>query len=164
MIRITIDTREQQAWSFPEGLVLASRGTLLSGDYAIQDDRGFAVERKSVNDLVGTLTTGWARFLEELARMEEFAFPNKVIIVEGTLTDIIDRKYNHPKVVPKYIINQIARLTLKGCSVLFCDNPISAAGMAYAILLKRYEQLEEEFESVRDGSNDNDPQDPIPKA
>jgi len=164
MLRIAIDTREQQPWAFPEELAKCERIGLLAGDYAIYGDQQFSIERKSVNDLVGTVTSGWHRFLEEIGRMEDVASPAKVVIVEGNLEDILEHRYDHPKVIPRFVVNQIARLTLRGVAVVFAGNPISAAGMAYAILNKRYEQLVEEFESVRDGSNDNDPTDHIPQA
>ena len=69
MLRIVIDTREQQPWHFPRHLAAVSRGTLSAGDYALEGDRGFAIERKSLPDFVGTISSGWERFRRELERM-----------------------------------------------------------------------------------------------
>lgn len=139
MLKITVDTREQQPWAFPDHLAAVNRGTLRAGDYALDGDYGFAVERKSLNDFVGTLSSGWDRFLKQLMRMASHA--TKVIIVEGSLVEVIKHEYNHPKVKPVFILKRIAELTMLGVSVLFADNPITAAGLCFSILKRRAEEI-----------------------
>jgi ERCC4-type nuclease len=141
LLNIVIDTSEQQPWHFPGHLAVVSLGNLNTGDYALADDQGFAIERKSVNDFTGTTSTGWKRFLNEIERMEQ-DFPASVVIVEGNIMQIVNHEYNHPKVLPPFLFKQIAILTLKRVSVLFADNPITAAGLAYTILKERSRQLE----------------------
>lgn len=139
MIHILIDTREQTPWSFPPELVKATRATLPAGDYALEGDQyNFAIERKSLDDFVGTITSGWDRFCAELAIMQSFS--DKVVIVEGSFSEIIYHKYNHPSVPPKFVIRRIAELTLAEVHVLFADDPISAAGLAWKIFEVRKKQ------------------------
>lgn len=145
MLRITIDTREITAWSFPPGYATTERGTISAGDYALQgDEANFAVERKSLSDFVGTVSTGWDRFRRELGRMAEAGFPARIIIVEGSFAQIVDHpdEYNHPQVTPAFVRSRIAHLAIEGVQVLFADNAHYAAYMAWGILKARQEQLD----------------------
>ncbi len=141
-ITITIDTREQQPWAFRD-MADTERGTLSAGDYALKGDSGFAVERKSLDDFTGTISTGWPVFLRELDRMDASFFPAKPVIVEADWAQVINHAYNHPEVDPPFVLKRVAELTLRGVSVMFCSNPVSAAGLCWRILYERYLQLEE---------------------
>ncbi|MFA7462979.1 MAG: ERCC4 domain-containing protein, partial [Anaerovoracaceae bacterium] len=127
MIKIIIDTREQTPWHFPPELASVSRGTLRTGDYALAGDPLYAIERKSLDDFVGTISSGWERFTKEIERMDALAA--RTVIVEASINDIQEHNYNHPRVPPGFILKRIAELSLRNVSVLLCDNPISAAGM-----------------------------------
>lgn len=86
MIIIT-DTREQLPyWT-------TTRGTLIVGDYTTKKLKGvFHIERKSLGDLYGTLTSGNHRFKAELFR----AAYHRIIIevyVEGTRDNFINKKF-----------------------------------------------------------------------
>lgn len=139
MLTIIIDTREQTPLSFPGHLVRSVRGTLRAGDYALMNDCGFAIERKSADDFVGTISTGWDRFQREIDRMADY--PAKVIIVEASFSDIINHQYNHPAVPPSFVCKRISELVMQGVCVLFADNPVSSAGLCYKILKERNRQL-----------------------
>lgn len=140
MITIIIDTRESMPWAFPEHLAKSVRGTLRAGDYALMNDCGFAIERKSASDFAGTISTGWERFQREIERMADY--PAKVIIVEASFSDIISHNYDHPSVPPSFVCKRIAELVMQGVCVLFADNPVSAAGLCYKILKERMKQIE----------------------
>ncbi len=150
MITITIDTREQTPWHFPPDQANVRRGTLKTGDYALDGDAGFAIERKSLDDFIGTISSGWARFCRELARMGDW--PAKVIIVEGRLTDvvfwqdasgnIIYPDHQHPLCAPSFVLKRIAELTMRGASVLLAETPELASALAYKILIERQRSLE----------------------
>ena len=140
ILEIVIDTREQTPWHFPEWLGEVSRGTLPTGDYALHGDSLLAIERKSLNDFVGSVSSDWRRFSEEIDRML-LNMIAAIVIVEGSMLDIMDHNYDHPEVKPLFICKQIAQLTLRGVCVLFADNPTLAAGMAYRILKNRKDQI-----------------------
>lgn len=85
---ITIDTREQQPWLFRglttrtwEWMVPCSKGGLAQGDYAITNyESELVIERKSLEDLYGTLTTGRDRFKRELERISDCCRMGAVVV------------------------------------------------------------------------------------
>ena len=150
MIHVVIDTREKRPWAFPPHLVRAEMGTLRTGDYALKGDMQFAIERKSLDDFLGTISSGWERFLREIGRMEGSGFCAKVIIVEGNFEQVcftevedtlIHPDHHHPQITPQFIAKRIADLTFLNVSVLFCGNSQYAAGMALAILRARHYEI-----------------------
>ncbi|MGC4016586.1 MAG: hypothetical protein QM755_19005 [Luteolibacter sp.] len=59
----------------------AERGTLQSGDYSIAGlEHDFAIERKSIPDLLGSVTRQRDRFERELHRLRGFAFARLLIV------------------------------------------------------------------------------------
>lgn len=151
MLRIIIDTREQTPWGFPDDEAIAVRGTLSTGDYAIEGDNKFCIERKSLDDFLGTIAGGWERFNREFDRMNEAGHIAKVVIVESDFIEccfqelngkLIAPRHNHPMIQPAFVVARIADLTLRGISVLFAHDPIIAAGMALTIFRHRQRQLD----------------------
>lgn len=63
-LRVLIDTREQRPWTFSRDTT-SEFVTLTEGDYSFAgySDR-VRIERKSLADLVGSITTGRERFLD----------------------------------------------------------------------------------------------------
>ena len=148
MIHIVVDTREQRPWSFDESTVETTVGTLKTGDYQLLGDDRFGIERKSLDDFVGTITSGWARFNRELGRMDRW--DAKVIIVESDFRSccyceregvIIPPIHSHYRITPQFIMKQIADLTMRQVSVLFAGDANLATNLAYRIFKKRHEEL-----------------------
>lgn len=139
-IEIDIDTREKQAWYFPEGFAKTRRVCLSYGDYCLRGDTGFVIERKSLDDYTASVSTNWIRFSKELKNILEI-YGNGIVIVEGTILEIIDHAYNQPMISPKFILKRTAQIILMGIPVVFFDNSITAAGMAWSILRERSNQL-----------------------
>lgn len=83
---IVVDTREQTPLAFE---TLPSKvGTLTSGDYSVEGlEHVLAVERKSVADLVGSLTQGRDRFERELHRLRECDVVRLLVVGEGGTID-----------------------------------------------------------------------------
>lgn len=150
-MKITIDTREQTPWAFPCDLAETARGTLSEGDYALDGDEGFAVERKSLSDFLGTISSGWKRFVRELGRMDNKGFPVKVIIVESDVTNCffsengLPPQHDHPQLTPQFIAKRVAQLIYDHrCSVLFASSPHIAAALAIQIFRRRQKALDNE--------------------
>ena len=150
LVPIVIDSREQTPWHFEEHQAIVRIDTLRTGDYAVAGDFGFAVERKSLSDFLGTISTGWARFCKEIARAKEAQFPNFPIVVEGTFSTccfhdecgvLVPPQHDHNKLLPAFIVKRIAELTNMGCSVIFADNPEYASAIGFAILKERFEAI-----------------------
>lgn len=88
---VVIDTREQDP--LPVAALPVVRGTLISGDYSILGaEELFAIERKTITDLVGCCTgENRARFERELHRLRGFEFARLIIV--GTQDDIAAGRY-----------------------------------------------------------------------
>ena len=150
---IIIDTREQRPWVFP-AYAAVRVGTLKQGDYALEGDDRYAIERKSLEDFIGTIFSGWERFKRELNRMDRADFVAKTIIVEAdfhqicfTATengDLLPPEHRHYNITPQAVMGRIAELGFMGVNVLFCRDAGHAAMMAYYLLMKRLEIIERE--------------------
>lgn len=103
-IEIIIDSREQKPLDFrpfieSDGICFGD-GSLHTGDYSIGGfEQCVAIERKSLDDLVGTLINGYEadtrrppkRFNRELLRMS--FFDRAIILVEATEADLWSHRY-----------------------------------------------------------------------
>jgi len=87
MLDITIDTRERTPFHFDPEIAKTRIGTVKTGDYCLTGDRGFSVERKSLDDFLGTISSDWERFQREIFRAKSAGF-HLPIVVEGNLDDI----------------------------------------------------------------------------
>jgi len=80
-LQIIRDTREQDGFSFVGFPCTVTAGTLEAGDYSLAGfERRVAVERKSIQDLVGCLTGERPRFERELQRLK--AMDAAAVVVE----------------------------------------------------------------------------------
>ena len=150
LFTIAIDSREQQPFHFPEDACSVVRATLPTGDYAVAGDYGFAIERKSMTDFLGTVSTGWARFRREIARARKAGFTLPVI-VEGSLTElfcsvdadgyIVAPDNEHPRLTAAFALRRIGQIQRLGGSVMMAENPFVAAGIAFSILYQRAREL-----------------------
>ncbi|MCL2105123.1 MAG: ERCC4 domain-containing protein [Kiritimatiellaeota bacterium] len=150
IINIVIDTREQTPWGFDAAFANVRTGTLRTGDYALDGDACFAIERKTLGDFLGTISSGWARFCKEVYRAKEAQFPAFPIIVEGVFSSVcfqvLDGQvsapaHNHPRLSPAFVVKRIAELTLMGCQVIFAERPEYAGAIALKLLQQRAESL-----------------------
>ncbi|MEM7387249.1 MAG: ERCC4 domain-containing protein [Verrucomicrobiota bacterium] len=88
-ITVVIDTREKAPLRFSEN---TESGSLYSGDYSIKGYEDiFAVERKSLADLTGSLSSGRDRFQRELHRLRGYRF--KRLLIVASKADAKAKKY-----------------------------------------------------------------------
>ena len=149
---IVIDTREQRPWGFPPHIKVEI-GTLRTGDYALKgDEANFAVERKSGDDFVGTISLGWHRFCKELNRMDDANFAAKVVVVETDFETfcyrlrqgaLIPPDHEHTRCTPQFVMKRLAQLTMRNVSVIFAGSADYGAAIALRIFYEREEQLAE---------------------
>lgn len=91
-IHIVIDTREQLPLLFERYDCETTRGTLTSGDYSPEGhESACAVERKSLDDLIGCLTIGRDRFERELSRLAEYQVAS--VVIEASMDDVRLHRY-----------------------------------------------------------------------
>lgn len=119
---ILIDSREQTPLEFTR-LPSVVQG-LVTGDYGILGHDGWTVERKSISDLVGSLSAERQRFMKEVHRMLGYEFRRLLII--GSESDIHLGQYRS-RMTPKAVIASLAAIEAKGVPVVFARTPAIAA-------------------------------------
>lgn len=115
--KIQIDTREQNPLTFKDSI----SEKLDFGDYKIfNDNYSVYFERKSLTDLVGTLSSGIDRFTKEIERAKNDYL---IIIVEKSLKDSLSfndsHVYGKTKITPEFIFRQIRDLMQKYKNIQF---------------------------------------------
>lgn len=125
MPRLIVDTREQTPLMFRH--LEATRGTLQSGDYSVAGlEEEFAVERKSVADLVGSVTRDRDRFSRELHRLRGFRW--KYLLIVGTEMELARLAAQGRVKNPLQVKNSILAFSTRyGLQSVWVDNPDAAA-------------------------------------
>lgn len=123
---IVVDSREQEPLPFTR-LQSVTLG-LNSGDYSILGlEHVFAVERKSIADLVGTLTSGRDRFERELHRLRGYPFRRWLIV--GDRDDVIQGNYRS-QALPRSILGGVSSLEVRyEIPVVWSPTPAAAASL-----------------------------------
>lgn len=125
---IVYDTREQRPLAFSPQAVLV-RGTVPSGaDYSVMGyETVIGIERKSLADLVGSLTVGRDRFLRSLSRLLLRRF--RLLLVESPLSQL-EAGYYRSQARPESMVGSVAKIVCMGIPVLFCADCRQAARFA----------------------------------
>ncbi|PXF58871.1 MAG: hypothetical protein C4B58_05285 [Deltaproteobacteria bacterium] len=143
-MQIVIDSREKLPYRFKTSAV---EGTLLTGDYSILGiENLIAVERKTLDDLVGCLCNGRERFERELHRGRALDF--FAIVAECTLSDLVNGSY-HSKMSPKAAIQSLLAFSIRyKLPIFFVENRSYGARVTESLLLKYGRELEKRCESI----------------
>ncbi len=96
-LEILVDSHERYPWTFAHQQATTRRRALPAGDYAVELDGRIvaAVERKSLADLVSTMTSGKLRYL--LADLA--ALPNAAVVVEDRYSAVFKLEHVRPAIV-----------------------------------------------------------------
>lgn len=123
-MKIIIDTREQDPLFFSRCEV--ERGTLQSGDYSIAGlTHRFAVERKSIPDLIQSITRERERFERELHRLRGFDFAR--LLIAGTEAEVVQHRYRSDT-NPKSVLHSLYAFEVRyGVPVVWAGNQAHAA-------------------------------------
>lgn len=122
---ILVDTREQNALEFTR--LNSERATLQTGDYSFRGGHElFAVERKTVADLVGCCVgDNRDRFCRELHRLRGYRF--KRLLIVGSPDEIRDGKYRG-ETNPRTIFSTLDVIEVRyDTAVVFEPTPEAAA-------------------------------------
>lgn len=145
-MKIIRDTREQVPFTFGSHDCEVQAGTLATGDYSLAglEDR-CAVERKSLDDLLGCLTgEGRERFERELARargLDTFA-----VVVEASFQDIAEGRYRS-RMKPHAALQSVLAFQVRyGCPFIWAG---TRAGAEYATFHFLRHYLREAQERLR---------------
>jgi ERCC4-type nuclease len=148
-VRVVIDTREQTPWIFPDG-VETVRGTLCSGDYSIEGaEEWVAVERKSLDDLVQSISRGRDRFWRELARLSRLRA--SAVVVENLLSAVMWWRYRS-RMRPESVIGSCAAITYDyGIPVVWAGDRQSAAWWAVSFMRLAVRRRDEGIKAAEQG-------------
>jgi len=118
-LKISVDTREQTPLPFDNFQVQK----LIVGDYAPNDDFfcNLFCERKSINDLAGTLTKGYERFEKEIQRAKELG-AYLVVVTEFPFIDALEYSPKNSfsqKIGGAYLFNKIRTFLLQYDNIQF---------------------------------------------
>ena len=120
---VIIDTREQQP--LPLVRFPVERGTLTTGDYSfVGGEHWFAIERKSIPDLIQSLTSERERFTRELERLRGYRFARLLVI--GSEEAIATKQYRGCA-NPKAMMHSIYSIEAKFVPVVFAPTPEAGA-------------------------------------
>jgi DNA excision repair protein ERCC-4 len=148
-LKILTDTREQLPYLFEKYPVKNEPAALAVGDYSLAgfQDR-IAIERKSLNDLIGCLTgSNRTRFEKELARAG--SFERFAVIIESDIQDISAGRYTS-NMKPHAALQSITAFFIRyGIPFLFCGNRDGAEYITYSILQKYYYEIEKRFKIIQ---------------
>lgn len=118
-LEIVVDTGERYAWTFGEQQATTRRQSLPAGDYAVVGEHDgvlAAVERKSPQDLVASLTTGKLKYqLTELA-----ALPRAAVVVEAGYGKVLQHDHVRTSVIADGLAEM--QVAFPGVPIVFVDN------------------------------------------
>lgn len=125
---IIIDTREQTPLRITRYPTV--RQKLDEGDYGIvghssQAAPNFIIERKTIGDLVGSITTGRERFIREMLRLKPYTFA--AILIEGSQEDIV-RGNHRSHISAKSVFGTLHAIMVRyGVNIIWAGNSKNAA-------------------------------------
>lgn len=140
-VPIRIDTREQAPLRFDPAYAVCVRATVHVFDYAVDGDEGWAIERKSVSDLIGSFTVNKAGELKKIGKARERfdkGWP-LVYVVEGGIADMMQYNWDRfDRVNSAWFFSTLASLMIReGVTLLFSANRVESALWVYRLLKSR---------------------------
>lgn len=129
-LEIVVDSHERYAWKFEQQQARTTVAPLRAGDYGalVGEDLVASVERKSLQDLVSTLTSGRMRYvLADLA-----ALPSAAVVVEDRYSAIFKLDRVRPAVVADALGECHARFP--AVPIVFCETRALAQEWTYRFL------------------------------
>ncbi len=150
-MRIAVDSREQAPYSFTakqyEGATVIV-GTLTTGDYSLAGfENNIAIERKSLDDLTGTLTQGRDRFQRECQRGKGLSYFG--LVVEASLEEVRLHKYRS-RMTPQSLLQTLCAYSVRyGLHVHWCGSREGGEYMTHSLLQKFLREQQRTFEALQ---------------
>jgi ERCC4-type nuclease len=131
-LTIVVDSREQYPYLFESHKTIVQG--LPIGDYGLLNFSDIAIERKSVDDLIGSLTKGRDRFEKELQKGSQI--PYFALVIEASLSDLASGQYRS-NVLPKSIVQSLLSWSVKyNTRVFFAGSREFSERVTLSLLLK----------------------------
>lgn len=147
-LRIVADSREQRPLDFsrwPE--VAVEVAGLPAGDYSLRGlETAVAIERKSLDDLVGSLSSGRDRFEAELCRARGYDL--FAIVVEGSMQDVAEHRYRS-RMKPHAVLQSLIAFQVRyGVPTIWAGSPTGAAYVTKSLLEKCLREHTERLRAI----------------
>lgn len=145
-MQIIVDSREKAPYTFESerynDMYIVS-GKLDVGDYSVKGAENLvACERKSISDLIQSISRERDRFERELQR--SLSLESFCVVVEGTWAQIASGQYRH-KMLPSLASQTLLSFTAKyRCNFLFAGSRMQGEYMT-ANFLRYYAQDKKDF-------------------
>ena len=151
-MKIAVDNREQLAYSFAGYDCTTEPATLNVGDYSIIgfEDK-IAVERKSIDDLLGCLTSGRERFEKELARAR--SLDRFCVVVEASFEDLAKGMYRSAMKPHAACQSVIAWQIRYGTPFIFAGSRKACEYYTYSFLAKYLYEIEQKYRIAKKKSD-----------
>lgn len=136
-LTILVDHRERYPWRFSHQQAETLRRTLPAGDYGVEHDGALVavVERKSLDDVATSVTTGRLRYsLAELA-----ALPRAAVLVEERYSLVFRLEHVRPSVVADALAE--AQVRVPSVPIVFAESRPLAQEWAYRFLGAALQEL-----------------------
>ncbi|CAN5648905.1 hypothetical protein BH23PLA1_BH23PLA1_38730 [soil metagenome] len=136
-LRILVDAHETYPWRFAHQQAETERRALVAGDYGVELGGKLvaAVERKSLQDLVATLTSGRLHYvLADLAALARAA-----VVVEDRYSSVFRLDHVRPGVVADGLAE--AQVRFPGVPIMFCETRPLAQEWTYRFLGATLDEL-----------------------
>jgi ERCC4-type nuclease len=147
---ILVDTREQNPLDIQAYPVEVA--TLPAGDYGVKgfsdwNNPRFSVERKSLNDLVGSLTGERERFMRECQLLRRFQFA--VIVVEAVEAEVSRQEYRS-LATPQSILASLAAIQVRyGIHIVWAGDHDGAARTVETLVRQFVRGIEKDHKALR---------------
>lgn len=156
---IQLDTREQVPLVITQYPV--EKIGLPVGDYGVKGfsdwtNPCFIVERKSIGDLVGSLTAGRERFMKEIEKMRQFSF--RALIIEALRSDVQAARYRSDA-APASILATLDALSVRcNLHVFWCADAEGAALCLESLVKHFCTGIQKQYNllTVREGSKNDE--------
>jgi len=140
---IVIDTREQRPLEFSK-CIHTITAALPVGDYSLRGlENQVVIERKSLGDLLGSITHGRDRFVRELRQFRSFRFAG--LLVEADWDDIENRHYPQ-KVHPNAVYGSLVAFCVKyGVMPILGGDHVTSARICERLLMNYARLVERDY-------------------
>lgn len=121
------------------------------GDYGIKgfsdwDRPAFIIERKSLSDLVGSLTGGRARFMREVEKMRAFGFA--ALVIEAERDQVCLGQYRS-KATPQLILASLDAIAVRaGVHVFWAGSPDGCARQIESLVRQFVRGIEKQHRAL----------------
>ena len=144
-MKIVVDRREQKPLDF---IGESEVGSLVTGDYSL---KGFediiAIERKSLSDLMGSMTSGRDRLNREFQRSKGLEYFG--LVVESDFTEISKGNYRS-KMAPTAAVASLLSFSVKyRIPIFFVKDRQEAATVVEGLLRQYLRQFEKKITNIQ---------------